>query len=60
MNNRLASNISENSAWQCDSCQTVDKGQLISKANCQAANSSKIKERMNSFLLVHRSFFGRN
>ena len=41
MNNRLASNISENSAWQCDSCQTVDKGQLISKANCQAANSSK-------------------
>ena len=27
------------------------KGQLISKANCQAVNSSK-KEQMNSFLLL--------
>ena len=38
------------------------KGQLISKANCQAVNSSK-NEQMNSFLLVCDVFsfvFGRS
>ena len=35
----------------CLDIQNSSKGQLISKANCQAEDSSK-KERMNSFLLV--------
>ena len=32
------------------------KGQLISKANCQAEDSSKKNEQMNSFLLVFNVF----
>ena len=34
----------------CDACLHVIKGQLISKANCQAVNSSK--KRTNEFLLL--------
>ena len=41
---------------------TLTKGQLISKANCEAEDSSKNKKQMNSLLLVcdvFCSFFGR-